>query len=216
VTRATYAARRGFRVMSDRVRTAMTGSLADKADAVFALTGQCTGLDVADLRASVAAIRAAEDTLIDGQNGGTQCVGRSLSTGITSAGFTLRRVHIKNCNQAVDAARFTVIDSFHENINGDGTDQKESILGTGPGPLVVQHTTIFGEANEDSGPWNPDDGGVSAAVAFYVHGSFWPDINGITFEQNYLRGNPGGDRQAVEGHLQVAADFADRRHKTIG
>jgi hypothetical protein len=137
-----------------------------------------------------------EDTLIDGGNGGQQCVGRSLSTGITSAGFTLRRAHIKNCNQAVYAARFTVIDSFLENINGDGTDHIESILGTGPGPLVVQHTTIFGEANEESGPWNPDDGGVSAAVAFYVHGTFWPDINGITFEQNYLRGNPGGDRQA--------------------
>jgi hypothetical protein len=136
-----------------------------------------------------------EDTLIDGQNGGAQCVGRSSSSGWTSSGFTLRRVHIKNCNQAVYAGRMTVIDSYLENINGDGTDHIESILATGPGPHVIQHNTIIGEANDDSGPWNPSDGGVSAAAVFYVHGDFWSDIDGILFEQNYLRANPSGDSQ---------------------
>lgn len=138
-----------------------------------------------------------EDVLIDGRNGGSQCVGRSLTNGITSAGFTLRRVHIRNCNQGVYAGRFTMEDSYIENINGDGTDHTEAILGTGPGPLVVRHSTIIGEANAASGPWDLSDGGVSAAVAFYVHGSFWPDITqGITFEQNYLRGNATGPVQA--------------------
>lgn len=138
-----------------------------------------------------------EDVLIDGNNGGAQCVGRSLTSGTTSAGFTLRRVHARNCSHAVYAKRFTVEESFFENINGSGTQHIESILGTGPGPMVVRHTTIIGEANAASGPWNPSDGGVSSAVSFYVHGSFWPDITqGVTFERNYVRANAGGGSRA--------------------
>jgi prophage DNA circulation protein len=65
VTRAAYAARRGFVGMSDRVRTLLSGSLIDKADAVFALAGTTSGADVTDFRDTVAAIRSAEAQMLD-------------------------------------------------------------------------------------------------------------------------------------------------------
>jgi hypothetical protein len=136
-----------------------------------------------------------EDTLIDCGNATIQGIGHSMGgSGVTSAGFTARRVEVRNCSWGFYAAQMTVEDSYCHEIYGTGTQHNECVLGFGPGPHSFKHNTFFGEYNAAS---SIAGGGMSSAVSFYVHGSFWDDITqGILFEQNFLRAERADGIQA--------------------
>lgn len=134
-----------------------------------------------------------EDVKIDGRNSMWQCVGRS-SNGVNSRGFTVRRSEITGCAQGVYASNFTLEDSYIHGLYGSGTVHSEAILGL-QGNIVVRHNRIIGDYRQE-GSWDPNDGGMSSAVSFYTHSSFWPDINNVTFEKNFLGTGASGRGQA--------------------
>lgn len=128
-----------------------------------------------------------EDVDIDGGNTLLACLGPS--------GFTARRANIRNCSQGVNASGgFTLEDSYIHDIYGTGSGHTEAVLGaasTAAYPIRMIHNDLQAVYNSASGGF-VNGGGMSAAVAFYTHPTFWPPQSNIQFEKNRLNTTGSG------------------------
>ncbi len=127
---------------------------------------------------------------VGGQVAG-QCIGGNSSTngGATAAGFVIRRVNMSGCAQGVYGRGFTLEDSYIHDLWGEGVDHNEPILGH-RGDIIIRHNYLHAAFSADS-----TGGGMSAVIALYSHSAFWPDINNVLVEKNYLRtANSGAGR----------------------
>ncbi|MFP5372633.1 MAG: malectin domain-containing carbohydrate-binding protein [Actinomycetes bacterium] len=124
-----------------------------------------------------------EDVEIDGRN--------TTYAGLGAANFTCRRCNIHSAGQGVNGFNFVLEDSWIHDLYGTGTVHSEAVLGYN-GNIVLRGNRLSGNYNGASGGFASGDGGMSAAVALYTHGS-WGPMNNVVVEHNRL--NVGsGDR----------------------
>ncbi len=118
------------------------------------------------------------DVEIDGQN--------SVYDGVQNIqGYTCTRCHVHNAARGFSGTAFTIIDSYVHSLYGTSKSHNETILGSG-GNITVRHSRLYGTWNKAS-----SGGTMSSAVSFYTHGTYWPPLDKVLFEQNYLRADEG-------------------------
>lgn len=120
-----------------------------------------------------------EDTEIDGNQTRDAIIG--------SVAFTGRRLKIHNGRIFIwTSSGLLLEDSYMFNLYCKDTDHCGGITGT-PLEGTIRHNTIMANLAPWAGPFNPSDGGVSAAITAYTHADFWPPINGLLIENNLIQ-----------------------------
>lgn len=120
-----------------------------------------------------------EDTEIDGN--------QTRDAVIANVAFTGRRLKIHNGRIFIwTSAGLLLEDSYLFNLYCKDTDHCGGITGT-PLEGTIRHNTIMANLAPWAGPFNPSDGGVSAAITAYTHADFWPPINGLLLENNLIQ-----------------------------
>lgn len=143
------------------------------------IAGVLQGDGVANLRLQLT------DVEIDG--------GNSVYDGVQNIqGYTCTRCHVHDAARGFSGTAFTIVDSYVHSLYGSPKSHNEAVLGS-VGNITVRHSRLLGTWSQAS------RGGVmSSAVSFYTHGTYWPPLDKVVFEQNYL--------QAAEGYCLYAGD----------
>jgi hypothetical protein len=113
------------------------------------------------------------DVEIDGNNS-------SLDATNGLSGYTCVRCNVHDAAKGFTGSNFTVIDSYVHDIYGSGDSHNEAVLGS-TGNITIRHSTLDSRWSSSS-----SGGGMSACIALYTHGDFWPALNNVLLEQNRI------------------------------
>lgn len=160
------------------------------------INGVLQGDGVANLRLQLT------DVEIDGKN--------SVYDGVQNIqGYTCTRCHVHDAARGFSGTGFTIIDSYVHSLYGSPKSHNEAVLGS-VGGITIRHSRLLATWSQAS------RGGVlSSGVSFYTHGSYWPALDTVLFEQNYIRADDGyclyaGDDPGLEALHEVSnAVFRD-------
>jgi hypothetical protein len=131
------------------------------------INGVLQGDGAANIRLTLA------DVEIDGKN--------SLYDGIQNIkGYSCTRCHIHDAAGGFSGTGYTVVDSYVHSLYGTPKSYNEPLVGS-VGDITVRHSRLLATWNKDS-----KGGTMGSAAAFYTHGTFWPPLKNLLFEQNYL------------------------------
>lgn len=100
-------------------------------------------------------------------------------------GYSCTRCHVHDAARGFSGTAFTIVDSYVHSLYGSPKSHNETILGS-VGNITVRHSRLLGTWNKDT-----RGGTMSSAVSFYTHGSYWPPLQNVLFEQNYIRAHEG-------------------------
>jgi hypothetical protein len=95
-------------------------------------------------------------------------------------GYTCTRCNVHHAAKGFTGNGFTVIDSYVHDLYGAGDSHNEAVLGS-QGNIVLRHSTFESKFSSNS-----SGGGMSSAISFYTHSTFWPGIDNILVEQNRI------------------------------